>query len=155
LNNDTPESAHAPTLFIDQELQIIQHGTAPGPAPQDLFPPALVLEAVRKRDVVVCQRKVLLRQLLQPDDDGTGGGLWPRARVDEGGACGGILVVGKDATELGGGGGALDRDGETGGDEGANSRGGEGAVLEGLLLRAQVDRGERRHFGCWREDGLW
>lgn len=102
---------------------------------------------MRKGDVVVGERKVVLGNLLEPQDDGAGGGMGPPAGGDEGRASSLVLGVVEDALEVGVGGGALDGDGVAGLDERADDGGGKGAVLEGLLLRSEEDCRISRHVG--------
>lgn len=110
-----------------QKLQIIQHPTTSAPSPQRLLPAALVLIAMRKRDMAMSQRKVLgLVQLLQSNDNMVGRNIDPAALWHQRGACGFEFPVCEDALAQGGGRGTLDVDGVAGGDEGAGCGRGEG-----------------------------
>src|SRR5699024_1027034 len=104
--------------------------------------------AVRKRDVVVGEGKVLLGDLLEAEDERGGGGGRPAARGDELGAGGRVLGVVKDALVVRVGRRALHGDGVAGLDAAADDGGREGAVLEGLLLRPEQDGGVSRHDVC-------
>lgn len=56
--------------IISQEFQVEQCALAPRPTAKDLLPAALLLEAVCESDVDVLQREVILRQLLETQNDG-------------------------------------------------------------------------------------
>lgn len=78
------ESSNATANIISEELQIKQETLATRPAAQDLIPATLLLVAVGKSDVNMLQREIILRKLLQTQDDGIlGGVLNPRALGDK------------------------------------------------------------------------
>jgi hypothetical protein len=95
--------------------------------------------------MVVLQGKVFLGNLLETQDQGARLGIDPSFSGDKLGASSLILGVLKDALEVGVGGGALDGDGIAGLDKAADDGGGEGSVLEGLLLRTEEDGRVLRH----------
>jgi hypothetical protein len=78
------ESSNATANIIGEEFQIKQQTLATGPAAQNLIPTTLLLVAVGKGDVNMLQREIILRKLLQAQDDGIlGGVLNPRALSDK------------------------------------------------------------------------
>jgi hypothetical protein len=98
--------------------------------------------------LIVLEGKVLLGNLLEAKDDGTGLSIsHPSPLLDERGARGLVFRVLKDALEVGVCGGSLDGDGVSGLDEGLDDGGGEGSVLERLLLGTEEDGGISRHVG--------
>lgn len=56
--------------IISQEFQVEQCALAARPTAENLFPAALLLEAVCESDVDVLQREVILWQLLETQNDG-------------------------------------------------------------------------------------
>lgn len=96
-------------------------------------------------NVVVLEREILLRDLLEAKDQSSSRSFGPRAGRDESGASGLILGVFEDSLEVGVGGGALDRNRITSIHESLDDGGGEGAVLEGLLLGTEKDGWVVRH----------
>lgn len=109
-----------PPLLALEEFHIIQHPPSPGVAAEHILPAALLLVAVRERDVDVFQREgVLVLEFLEADDDVVRGGGGPGSFIDERGAGVGEVGVVEDAD-----GGPLDADGEAVFDERAGGGGG-------------------------------
>lgn len=78
------ESSNATANIIGEELQIKQQTLTTGPAAQNLIPTTLLLVAVGKSDVDMLQREIILRKLLQAQNDSIlGGVLNPRALGDK------------------------------------------------------------------------
>lgn len=95
--------------------------------------------------MVVLEREVLLGDLLEAKDQSSSRSSRPRAGRDESGASSLILRVFEDSLKVGIRGGSLDRDWITGIHESLDDGGGEGSVLEGLLLGTEKDGRVVRH----------
>ena len=77
-------TSHSPPSIIREELQVQQRSTPTRPPAKNLLPAPLLLVAVRKGDVDMLQREVLLGQLLQAQDVGILRGIFhPRTFVDK------------------------------------------------------------------------
>ena len=78
------ECSHTATNVIREELQVEQEAVSARPAAQNLLPTALLLVAVGESDVHVFEGEVILRELLQTQNDGVlGRVLDPRSFLDE------------------------------------------------------------------------
>ena len=78
-------TSHSSSSIIREELQVQQSSTPTRPPAKNLLPAALLLVAVRKGDVDMLQREVLLGQFFQTQDVGILRGiLHPRTFVDKG-----------------------------------------------------------------------
>lgn len=64
------ESSNTATRLVGKELQVQQEALTTIPAAQDILPATLLLVAVGKSDMDVFQRKIILGQLLESQDNG-------------------------------------------------------------------------------------
>lgn len=72
------------TCVISEELQVQQKTVSAGPAAQDLLPTTLLLVAMGKCDVDMLKGEVILRQLLEAENNGVLGRILdPRSLLDE------------------------------------------------------------------------
>lgn len=100
--------------------------------------------------LVVLERKVILGDLLEAKDDSTGLSISnPSSLLDKGRASGLIFRVFENALKVGVCGGSFDGDGVSGLDEGLDDGGGEGSMLERLLLGTKKNCRVSRHCDGW------
>lgn len=78
------KSGNAAACIVSEELQVQQETVAPGPAAQDLLPTTLLLVAVGECDVDMLEGEVILRQLLEAEDNRVLGRILdPRSLLDK------------------------------------------------------------------------
>lgn len=95
--------------------------------------------------MVVLEREIVLGDLLEAKDQSSSRGLRPRAARNERGAGSLILGVFENSLKVGVGRGSLNGDGVSSVDQSLDNGGGEGSVLERLLLGTEKDGGVLRH----------
>lgn len=148
------KGSYSPAGGVLQELQVIEGASTAGEAGEDLFPASLLLVAVGKVHKGVLERRILLGQLLEANDDVVFWCVLPRVCVDQYSA--GLLefLVLEDARVIGVLGAALDAHGVAGIEQLLGGGGCEaGAVLKRLALSAGVEGGEGHGSDCRRFSG--
>jgi hypothetical protein len=128
------ECSDTATVLIFKELKIEESAIALVKTTENGVPAALVLVAVCELNVGVLQGEVLLRQLLETNDDVVTRNVGPRSSRDERGTSALVLGVWEDAQRR-----SLDIDGVASIDELLRNRRRDGrTVLEGLGLGSDV-----------------
>jgi hypothetical protein len=137
-----PEGRDPAAVRIDEVFEVVKRA-APGAEPaEQRHAVRLPLEGVAEEDVPVPERRILRRQLLQPEDDGVHRGLSPRARRGDLRARVPVLG-GRDDPR----GTVLDRHAQAGVDQGAHTLGRHAdAALVGALLRPNPQMRHLRQY---------